>query len=262
MPAAAVDQAVGLFEELKKAFDAGKVQETSALLLKLRLLMTEFGASEKEQLLSREILEIAVLFSVHKEDVAAFDRYIAQLKPFYNLSGNKTQLVESARQYTILGLNLLRLLSHNRIGEFHTELELILPEKHTNVFVKHPVLLEQYLMEGSYKKVVAAREDVPSPSYSYFMTKLIETVRDEMADCSEKAYLSLSTEEAKGLLMFETEEELLRYAESRAWKVENDDMVTRIVFEKEEEPVGKDDIPAMKLMARTLAYAKELERIV
>ena len=40
------------------------------------------------------------------------------------------------------------------MAEFHTELER-LPSKEVqeNVYIKHPVSLEQYIMEGSYNKV-------------------------------------------------------------------------------------------------------------
>ena len=45
------------------------------------------------------------------------------------------------------------------------------------VFIQHPILLEQYLMEGSYHKVLAARKEVPATEYSYFMDSLMVTVR-------------------------------------------------------------------------------------
>lgn len=49
--------------------------------------------------------------------------------------------------HQLLGLNLLFLLSQNRVAEFHTELER-LPAKdiQTNVYIKHPVSLEQVRM--------------------------------------------------------------------------------------------------------------------
>ena len=65
-----------------------------------------------------------------------------------------------------MGLNLLCLLSQNRVSEFHTELERLefkfgilmfiisvvrlQPSSNlNNVYIKHPVSLEQYIMEGS-----------------------------------------------------------------------------------------------------------------
>jgi len=57
---------------------------------------------------------------------------------------HREQLPESAYMHQLLGLNLLFLLSQNRVAEFHTELER-LPAKdiQTNVYIKHPVSLEQ-----------------------------------------------------------------------------------------------------------------------
>ena len=64
------------------------------------------------------------------------------------------QLPESQFKYQLLGLNLLCLLSQNRVSEFHTELERLPADKIQNsVYIKHPVSLEQYIMEGSYNKV-------------------------------------------------------------------------------------------------------------
>lgn len=55
--------------------------------------------------------------------------------------------------------------------------ELIPLEMQNTVFIQHPILLEQYLMEGSYHKVLAARMEVPATEYSYFMDSLMVTVR-------------------------------------------------------------------------------------
>lgn len=59
--------------------------------------------------------------------------------------------------YEILGMNLLKLLSQNRIAEFHTELELFVhPEVFkvlNNVYIKKAVEIEQFLTEGRYNKV-------------------------------------------------------------------------------------------------------------
>ena len=46
--------------------------------------------------------------------------------------------------HQLLGLNLLFLLSQNRVSEFHTELErLSAKDIQTNVYIRHPVSLEQ-----------------------------------------------------------------------------------------------------------------------
>ena len=43
--------------------------------------------------------------------------------------------------------------------------------------IAHAVQLEQWLMEGAYNKVLEARPQLPHPAYTYFMEKLLSTVR-------------------------------------------------------------------------------------
>lgn len=112
-------------------------------------------ASKQDLLLARNILEIGVEWSIAAKDIPAFERYMAQLKCYY--FDYKSFLPETAFKYQLLGLNLLFLLSQNRVAEFHTELEL-LPAEHiqNDVYIRHPLSIEQYLMEGSYNKVFIA----------------------------------------------------------------------------------------------------------
>ena len=80
--------------------------------------------------------------------------------------------------YSIIGLNLLRLLAQNRLSEFHTELETIEPDQLvSNIYIKHPVEIEQCLMEGSYNRVLNARANVPANEYLFFMDILVDTIR-------------------------------------------------------------------------------------
>ena len=67
----------------------------------------------------------------------------------------REQLPESAYMYELLGLDLLCLLAQNKVGEFHTALEHLPPlAVSDNVYIRHPVAMEQYLMEGAYNKVI------------------------------------------------------------------------------------------------------------
>ena len=102
--------------------------------------------------IAREILEIGVEYSVAREDVGAFERYMAMLKTYYMDYADK--LEESPKKYELLGLNLLRLLSQNETAKFHTELELLDSSTiQENPYISCPVKLEQDIMEGSYRKV-------------------------------------------------------------------------------------------------------------
>merc|ERR1712013_690402 len=153
----------------------------------------------KELLLSRDTLEIGAQYAVMQEDIPGFERYMAQLQTYYH--DHQGDLPDSPFQYQLLGLNLLCLLSQNRVAEFHTELErLPAHEVQSNVYIKHPVSLEQYIMEGSYNKVLLAEGNVPAESYKYFIDILMTTVRSEIASCLEKAYADISCSDAARML--------------------------------------------------------------
>lgn len=177
-------------------------------------------ASKKELLLARDVLEIGVQWSIASSNIPAFERYMAQLKCYY--FDYKDQLTESAFKYQLLGLNLLFLLSQNRVAEFHTELEL-LPAEHiqNDVYIRHPLSIEQYLMEGSYNKVFylivvklinlflkifLAKGNVPAKNYNFFMDILLDTIRGEIAVCVEKAYEKISVKDAVRMLYLPSEE--------------------------------------------------------
>ena len=50
-------------------------------------------------------------------------------------------------------------------------------EIQSNIYLKHPVSMEQYLMEGSYNKVFLAKGNVPAESYIFFVDILLKTIR-------------------------------------------------------------------------------------
>lgn len=133
--------------------------QTSKLYICLQIALTHLiflptsntKASKEELLIARDVLEIGVQWSVAKGDIPCFERYMSQLKCYYY--DYKGEIPESPYKYQLLGLNLLFLLSQNRVAEFHSELELLPVEKLQDIYIRHPLSLEQYLMEGSYNKV-------------------------------------------------------------------------------------------------------------
>ena len=61
---------------------------------------------------SGEMLESGALYCIKKEDISSFERYLVQLKAFYNEC--KGIIPTSERQYPIIGLYLLFLIYQNR----------------------------------------------------------------------------------------------------------------------------------------------------
>ncbi|CAN8000626.1 unnamed protein product, partial [Ixodes hexagonus] len=178
----------------------------------------------------------------------------------------RNDLPESAYKYQLLGLNLLCLLAQNRVAEFHTELEL-LPAKEiqSNVYISHPVSMEQFLMEGSYNKasytllcaVFLSKGNVPSPSYTFFTDILLDTVRDEIASCIEKAYERISGPDVTRMLFLDAPKQTAAYATKRGWTQASS------MYQFSTEVKHTDDvIPTEDLAAQTIGYARELEMIV
>ncbi|KAI0796549.1 SAC3/GANP/Nin1/mts3/eIF-3 p25 family-domain-containing protein [Abortiporus biennis] len=224
-------------------------------LIQAGLLIPQPGVNPQDLVIAREILEIGAFWSIRTKDIPSFDRYFSQLQTFYN--DYRGLLPESPREYPIRGLNLIRLLTQNRIADFHTTLE-SLPLRADNPFIAHPMNLERWLMEGSYSKVWNAREEAPAEEYKFFVDSLMGTIRNEIASCEETAYDSLPLKDAATLLFFKSQPELVAFAQKRGWQV---DLTGGIIsFAKKGEE--KIEIPKEKLIAANLSYARELEQIV
>ena len=245
-----------------------KLDEGLSLLSQLKVALLAFdalppstpptpSAAQLEELrLAREVFEAGAFLSIRATDIPSFERHVAQLKVYYTDCAGL--LPQSPKQLPILGLNLLRLLAQNRIAEFHTELELVPAELQSDAHIRYSAQLEEHIMEGSYNKVLAAKQGgLFAREGMYFMDLLVETVRDEIADCSEKAYASIASAELRALLMLGSDAELGEYADARVWAVGADGVVA----------FGGGDakpllLPSKELIQETLSYAKELERIV
>lgn len=233
------------------------LRKLKVALTGLTYLPTDKPATKQELLVARDILEIGAQWSLATKNIPSFERYISQLKCYY--LDYKDDLPESAYKYQLLGLNLLCLLSQNRLAEFHTELELLpVKDLQSNIYIKHPVSMEQYLMEGSYNKVFLARGNVPAESYNYFIDILLNTIRDEIAGCIEKAYEKVQFNEAARMLFFESQKPMKDYAAAHSWQLGKDNFF----YFTQDEKKTDEKIPAIELAEQTIEYARELEMIV
>ncbi|THF94191.1 hypothetical protein TEA_004454 [Camellia sinensis var. sinensis] len=273
-----------LFERFKAAFIRNDFDTCSKLLSQLKVLLTEFRSlpplfeetpnAVHELTLASNLLGLSIKYrDMNREanpfiaiPLCWFLNFISSV--VLNLACERQvalavsigRLPPSPQEYPILGLNLLRLLVQNRIAEFHTELELLSAGAMENNCIKHAVELEQSFMEGAYNRVLSARQTVPHETYVYFMDLLAKTVRDEIAGCSEKAYDSLSINDARKILLFSSDKELFEYVkeEHPAWEIKNG----FVIFQKAKESARCKEIPSLQLINQTLSYARELERIV
>ena len=200
-----------------------------------------------------QMLTSAVLLAAKIQDDGLFKTSVQQLRVLYNDYPDCTSMDTKCQ---VMGLNLLRLLADDQLASFHCELELLNAQELATVPVQFATTLAQSLSEGSYHRVVSAKP--PSASFAAFMPKLNEAVRVDIANCSEKAYESLSTKDAQTLLFFNSEKELSTFIESteRAWVLKNG----RVWFAASGSQQVR--VPSKQLIQSSLSYANELERIV
>lgn len=225
--------------------------------VKVQLLQADAkGVPQKQSLpLSREVLEIAVLTSVQLQDEDIFGRNFAQLRALY--VDTRSIVQPSQHEALMTGLNLLHLLADNRIAEFHTELELIPQQVQQEPCVSYVVQMEQWLMEGTYKNILAARSSSPSECFEPLLERLASTVRLEIASCSEHAYHFLSVKDAQSLLMIPTDEEVSDFIFERNW----DTVDGKLEF-PHVNITGIGNMNALEVISNSMTYARELERIV
>lgn len=209
---------------------------------------------------AREILEIGAFYSLEKHDVASFERYVAQLRSYYQDYNKSHGLTDSPNRPHILGLNLLHLLAQNRLAEFHLELQLLnFSEIKTNDFLKFPVAYEECLMQGSYNKIFKQCQNLPSPSYQFFVDLLFESIREQVASCMEASYPSMSAESAAKMLFLDTARQGPRfkeYAAHRGWILKGN------VYEFPKEIKKDETVPSEELVETAVSYARALEIII
>ncbi|KDR13661.1 26S proteasome non-ATPase regulatory subunit 8 [Zootermopsis nevadensis] len=263
----ALKDVVSLYQLLKSDWTKKppNLEKCGDLLKKLKVGLTNLmflptsnaTAPQQELLIARDILEIGAQFSIAVRDIPSFERYMAQLKCYY--LDYRNQLPESAYKYQLLGLNLLFLLSQNRVAEFHTELELLpAGQIQSNVYIRHPLSLEQYVMEGSYNKIFLAKRNVPAESYNFFIDILLDTIRDEIAACLEKAFEKISLNGAARMLNLPNSTAIKEYGTKKNWSLGRDNYY----YFGTEEKKRDDTLPSSELAEQAIEYARELEMIV
>lgn len=266
-----MDQVATLEGQIK----AEKYAEAKTTLVQLKLKLTELtdlppnppSADPTGRNLACKVYENAVLLSVGLKDTKGFSRHFAQLKPFYA----DATTVPSDLRCPILGLNLLLLLINNELDGFHCELELLSDAEREDPAISFPVRLEQYLAMGSYNQVLEARANIPHPAFEYFMSLLMDTVRDFIAECTEVAYTSLSVEAAKKMLMLDSDQALEHFIQDSTYVVGGETLYKysswvvdggMVHFKTEATTAKSAEVPSMRLISECLSYATELERIV
>jgi len=253
-----------VFQGLKAVFDGHNpdINRCKDMLKTLRLLIasldidyTDTNVVNKQLFISREVLEYGALVMLSGGEDRSFENYINSLKPYY-FDFDKN-LPESHRKYPLLGVYLLLLLVENRIGEFHTELELI-PDVNSR-YISFVIELEQDKMEGSYNKIFNATSSVPDSTFTNLTERLKDTIRQDILSSIETAYHKLSVSEAQKLLRFKNRDEIQTFILNETkWVIQDNEEI----FIKSHEDRRHELFDKKHLIQETLNYAQEIEIII
>eukprot|EP00484_Ammonia_sp_Unknown_P023899 CAMPEP_0197037526 /NCGR_PEP_ID=MMETSP1384-20130603/14714_1 /TAXON_ID=29189 /ORGANISM="Ammonia sp." /LENGTH=254 /DNA_ID=CAMNT_0042467839 /DNA_START=49 /DNA_END=813 /DNA_ORIENTATION=+ len=158
-----------------------------------------------------EGLEIGAQIAINTRDLQMFDRVITQLKQYY-LMENIGKL--SKQRQHLMGLYLMYLLTENRLGDFHVEIELLSFADLDSEFIKFPMEIEQSMMEGSYQKIIDAKSKPPNKTYTILLNKLSETVRSEISKSLQAVHSKMPLKDALGMLSLNDVDTLKQHIKS------------------------------------------------
>ncbi|GAA5846525.1 hypothetical protein JCM9279_006726 [Rhodotorula babjevae] len=242
-------QATQLYQQLQQEWangpDSLDHSTVKQLLAQLKVHLSDLGLlfPDSDKLdqgaltTARDILELGALFSVRTDDIPSFERYLSLLSSYY-AGPLAASLPASQNEAPLTALSLLRLLSQNRIAEFHTVLETLEGKPVVDSKeVAWVMQLERCLMEGSYSRVWSlcrpsspsatpaassstAASHLPLPEFAHLTPPLLATVRNEIAACDERAYESLPLRDARTLLFFESDDDVKSFAAQRNWHLD------------------------------------------
>eukprot|EP01092_Planopodium_desertum_P008193 TRINITY_DN3402_c0_g1_i4.p1 TRINITY_DN3402_c0_g1~~TRINITY_DN3402_c0_g1_i4.p1 ORF type:complete len:153 (-),score=31.08 TRINITY_DN3402_c0_g1_i4:87-545(-) len=152
----------------------------------------------------------------------------------------------------------MRLLALSKLGHFHAAVETIPLADHKDLYIQFPMQLESYLMEGNYNKAFKSVAAAPAEEYNFYLDKLLQTVREEIATCLEVSYETLTDIQLQKLLQLKTSADVAAFAERRKWASKG---AGSFHFNLEKKTTSEPTAP-LTTITRSLNYAKELEQIV
>eukprot|EP00742_Colponemidia_sp_Colp-10_P025263 GILJ01030537.1.p1 GENE.GILJ01030537.1~~GILJ01030537.1.p1 ORF type:complete len:126 (+),score=24.55 GILJ01030537.1:43-420(+) len=125
------------------------------------------------------------------------------------------------------------------------------------MYIKFPVQLERFLMEGSYNKLLNARSLAPANDYVPIVELLENTVRSEVLECIPKTYASVTVEQAQKLLMLGSAREVESAAERQGWVRQGNTFIF-----SENAAANKKEISFNEVLQFDIGFAAALQRVV
>ncbi|KAL0216437.1 hypothetical protein P9112_008621 [Eukaryota sp. TZLM1-RC] len=242
-----LQQAQGLLQELRSTMDikSPSFDKCNNLLSRLKVLSLQFPSNlsqdsptlDQEQSIYREVLERSCAIALKTQNYPQFSRTFLQLEPLY-----KNQ--PPSDQYTLFfACFLLTLLAENNLSQFHTQLETISYQFRQHPLVKYAIRLERCLMEGAYA-ALTQQEELPAPEFKPLLELILDTTRDDIADCVYRSFTTLSVKELSQLLSL-SERDTLEFVRLRSWTVKDNNVIFA------DEQLGGSKFPVIEVLQQS-----------
>ena len=207
-----------------------------------------------------EVLEISALLTLLLGNLEQFDNLAAQLQAIYF---EKSASFQSAGNASLLvALMLMRLLTDNKIAEFHLLLERIQNWSaiYSDQLISFPVNLEQSLMEGSFRQVLVSVSNAPSPYFAPFNSVVAHAVRETIASGAQCSFEWLTLGDLGKMLFLGSVEEVIQFARGREWNISADN--TKVLFSVETSVEHEASAYCTQMLLANLGLAREMESII
>lgn len=262
-----------LTTKLSELFNKEDYENASKLLtpIKIQLLENNFlvpsinsKINPNDLLITRQILEIGAIISINLLKMQDFSNYITQLKPFYQINSNSSQMNK------LLSLYLLLLITQDDLALFHIELENFLnfnmniDDMENDKFLSIPIKFEKWIIDGDFNKIyesLSNQNNFPCKEFNLFHNDLLNSIRFNIANDLQKVYKSLPIENLKLLLFLKEINEIEDFINAYNWNL-NNGIVELTNNNKQDVELIEDINDEKAIIKNSLIYANEMESIV
>ena len=129
-----------------------------------------------------------------------------------------------------------------------------------NPLIQFSVQIEGYLTTGRYNRIQECVRQLPHPLFSYLMTGLLESIREDIENCVEESYSQLNVQEFGKLVGWTgSEDDMLQSIRERhsAWVVRDG----VIVFPRREASEEKEKMATLGDLIRQMNDIEMIWRV-
>eukprot|EP00917_Polyrhabdina_sp_WS-2016_P004974 GHVP01011439.1.p1 GENE.GHVP01011439.1~~GHVP01011439.1.p1 ORF type:complete len:273 (+),score=47.44 GHVP01011439.1:101-919(+) len=210
--------------------------------------------------------EVAAYFYLKAAKLQPFEREMAELTHLYFGLGSQ----ESSRAGELLGLFLFYLLSEDRVGDLHIQLQkfpIQFLQKELPC-IKFVLQTERDLLQGRYDAVLdSCQRNLPIEQFGIFSPRMVNMMRSKIASTVEVSYQFLPAVRLAQMLRIDSEQKLEEFINEKNGSISENSEESAIYWKAEGNRVyfsrgSPRSLSHWDFLSNIIHYAMEVERIV